>query len=700
LNRKKKRMTPHKPPIQSRKYRYGLLIVHGVGNQKPGSTVGLLVARIMRTHQELGFTVHADAIALTHDSRPQTAHVLKLPGGDSALLAESYWADIIRRSRRTSPADSLKRVAFVMAVLPYLLVGMIFPRFHEAPLGLGPAAAKQSSAHSAVANQLRNIRDLSPTVWRYTSLLAGALVTWTAFIVTPPTARIIALGVIVLSGYLFLSSRLDVIEHVRITGRGNPIFESIASRVAADIENMSALCDEVWIIGHSQGGYISHHVLTAEPIDRWPNVRRFTGLASGLRPISLINSVRSRRWIISGWMSLIAAAAILTAVAFMYEPGGIMATPDAQMFGRVLLLSIAQPLLLMSNPQMLDAIFSYTFSIRWETVVGTATAALFIAGAIVVRRGAPSPAAITGLPARIRWQELASASDLVGSMSTPDLPSAARCRILPSFRQPVWDHLFRSHLSRTAVFRFEIVQWTARNGPAKLHLSALGSTTAELQHLAKRAHRLRLSVQIMFICLTILVPVAVFGRPLYESAQSSAAVGIVLAVMGIALTALWWTVSARKVISRLIDGVETGRAPRVGQTRRRRKGSSACVLVSSGIAIFGGLALYEYAPLGAYASTNAGTPVPVGLYAASGVSLVTAGLFALFALCLIIAEVHGVRAALAISTICVARSGLLLLSTGATWTILCWPGLAVMSLSMIAFIAAIRRSARLQTALP
>ena len=60
---------------------------------------------------------------------------------------------------------------------------------------------------------------------------------------------------------------------------------------------------------------------------------------------------------------------------------------------------------------------------------------------------------IGDLPAHMAWEEISSGSDLVGSMSIPELPSRARVVTIPRLRHALLDHGLKSYLSRAGALR-------------------------------------------------------------------------------------------------------------------------------------------------------------------------------------------------------------------------------------------------------
>ncbi|WP_445337117.1 hypothetical protein [Clavibacter sp. CFBP 8614] len=389
-----------------------------------------------------------------------------------------------------------------------------------------------------------------------------------------------------------------------------------------------------------------------------------------------------------------------TAVTYMYEPGGFMATDDIKAFTQVLILSFAQPLAVFTSPATATKLFTFAWPTQWEPLLYAGLSILSFTAALVVRKKTQDPPAVRSLPKHIFWEELTSASDIVGSMSVPELPKSAKCRVTPALRHPFLDHLMRSQFSPTALLRFEIVKHLAGNTAKSLEFLEIRRTATALQNLAQRTYRLRLSSQIIFLGLAILLPVALFGKPLLESARSSVFTGASLAVSGTVVTALWWNLGARVQISHLVNKVKSGVNVPPQPHFKRRPAVLAGALVAAGLSIPGGLAVVQYGLLVQSASALPADLVDYGIFRLGGASLIAAGFCSLICVCLVVAELPGVRFALWLGIICALRTFLILGTGGESWMSLGWPGAAVTVWSVIALVVTMTRSSRTKALTP
>jgi len=278
---------PGRPP--AKKYRVGLLFVHGMGQQERGDTItqmgdaltawlkGWLAevpgadfkirGAVLRTggtgetgptDDTLGGQAH---VAVTIITKPRTRETRQ-----EWLLAESWWAGAFR------PASFMELATWAIAVGPWLIASQRAGIGERVRLPTGPLGG------------------LVKLVIETLLTLVGAGV---AAVITP-----LALGLLVL--------RLVPIPVLSAATRGlakslsgsfgdllvlvrSPVrFAAMAEQVRADIANVDARCDRVMVVAHSQGSAVAWHAIrrTADqpPKDR-ATVALFVSFGQALRKL-------------------------------------------------------------------------------------------------------------------------------------------------------------------------------------------------------------------------------------------------------------------------------------------------------------------------------------------------------------------------------------------------------------------------------
>lgn len=303
-------------PSSSRPYPRGMLVVHGIGSSKSGDTRKLFARAIKHGITQAGGKAQVTDVTVP-GGFPQSR--VDIHGAPSVLLAEAYWADAISALNGWDLHRVGRQLLALARMTPFLLAGAVGPRAHEPdPSHTIPQAGANSSS---LWNQ---VRALAPMLWRMAtlygvaiglSLLIGAAVTrhWLAFALI-----LLAVALVVLLG------KSKLLGQVRIAALEDTEIAPALTRIRDSLGQMEAVCDEVWVIAHSQGGYLAHRVLTEDGSNAHPRVKRFTGVASGLRPIQLASLVRSAWWTALGWIGLAGGVFAAVFLVLMLTPGGLL----------------------------------------------------------------------------------------------------------------------------------------------------------------------------------------------------------------------------------------------------------------------------------------------------------------------------------------------------------------------------------------
>lgn len=519
-------------------------MVHGIGSSKAGDTRDAFARSIHRGVADAGGAARVTDVTVPGGPPQSRIDIDRAP---SVLLAEAYWADAIPTLTGWSPRRSVRQLLALIRMLPFLLAGALGPRAHE------PDLADDSSEPT-----WRQLRDLAPMLWRMAtlygviigaSLLAGAAAT------QPWLAAALIAAALLLVAFLGTSRLLG---QVRVAAMEDAELAPALARIRAALAHAEAMCDEVWVIAHSQGGYLAHRVLTEDGRNAHPRVKRMTGIASGLRPIHLAAVARSARWTASGWIMLTSGMFAAVLLVLMLTPGGLLSPSTLSGFLTSAFLVLVQPAVLLDLTTGVALLASAQQAaiapIAWTALdtIRLAVLALVIAfafAAIRVRTGAPHPTPIAALPARMRWEELTSPSDLVGSMSVPALPGTVHQVVLPALRNPIGDHLLGTLLRGPAALRallgerlLDRTSFAANQLPVRF-----APLTESLLDLSHRTYALRGLLLACVVALTLGFPF-VIGGSVIDRARDGWIYGsyVAVSVAGGAVAALWWWIGATR----------------------------------------------------------------------------------------------------------------------------------------------------------
>ncbi|GAA1778061.1 hypothetical protein [Leucobacter iarius] len=526
-----------------------MIVIHGVGNQTRGATTDLVARRLAETLAEVGVTTRSEDTPPASDVPAATE--LFIGSSRPVLVAEGYWADLIRQRRGKKLRSFLQRVWFGIPVLPFLFSAALAPRAHESALFSEPQKKSWKSLFS-FRDEWAFARRAWPTLWRCITMIAVVLlaiagVKWLGLLAT-----LAVLGALAIASWFLLRGRWDVLEHLRVAGLETETLALIEDRLVGSIDHLAAQCDEIWIVGHSQGGYLAHRLLTGPHRNRWSNVTKYTGLASGMRPIRLISIYREWRWTVSGWLNLIGGALVMIGTWVASEPGGLLSSDGWRQTVGAQLLIIARPDIFMLG-ELPELAMNDIIPTDWSSVPFFLAGIVFVACGLTIGAKARSTnPTLLALPSRVEWEELASPSDLVGSMSIPEVPSSANFRVVPSLRQPLADHFMSAYFSRLSIFRFEAARWLTGSDRSRAAFANLQEAEHALRDLTDRTYRLRFGIQMALIVPAVALPVAL-GASLFGLATSYLKIGLIVAGVVACVAAFWWFGSARRIVTRFVE---------------------------------------------------------------------------------------------------------------------------------------------------
>jgi hypothetical protein len=412
-------MTSGKP---GRKASTAVVVVHGIGSQKPGgplrsvsqpleevlSSQGSRPIKVKRVHEK---SSGLDLIEFLYDTtlkgRRTKARV---------LMMESYWANPGHRP------GLFRTIGWFIKCLPLLIILLLAPGHGDFDVNKGSAAAL---VYRFVLPLLFLLCLLQQSTWIWT---AGA-----------------ALVLIAVSGI----RNANILGDVYMAAVDDAEVAKILKHINSVIDRASAEAARVVVVAHSQGGYLSHRSLNARlESQALPTKIELVGVGSGLKPIWILKKFGNVRSSLLAWLILMAAGMILISVlpipfefvqynrSFLQEwvPKAVQSMVESQ--GAVIQRAAPRPVL-------------------WDThnlLVGVPDrmqVSLFLLGLclfILIRLLAKSrlkqlETAELVCPSVVdNWCEITSSDDSVGRLSSPRLQGAMEGGT-PGRGTPLLDHI-------------------------------------------------------------------------------------------------------------------------------------------------------------------------------------------------------------------------------------------------------------------
>ncbi|NYD55291.1 hypothetical protein [Microbacterium pseudoresistens] len=506
-----------------------------------------------------GFEEHGDG----------SAGVLRIDGGRPVFLAEAFWADIVADARAGGLRGALLRLRFAFASMPYLIVGAVGFRAGHA----GAAPPPQHSARlvrffrSFFGLDAGEIARYAPLAWRVLPLY-GAAVALTALFALAWWAGLSVLVGVVLVLLLVLAMPGSIVEHIRMAAEDGADLERIRQRVSEQISAVEERCERVWVIAHSQGGYIAHSLLAGADTSVHPRVTRLTGLASGLRPIRLAGLASHGRVLASSWLTLLSTAFMTVGFLQGMEPDGFFGFATLSNVMAAMTIMTVLPLQSVLRPGALLDVLADGPVFGWNGVPMFAVAIVVMVAALLLRRNMPQArTSIEDIPRRIRWDEASSPSDLVGSMSIPELPDRVNLIAMPSIRSALFDHGIGAYFSRNGAMRLLVASAIAEAtvGPRRGRALTRSSKAARssLAALSRQLYVFRGSLVAGTLLFTLGIP-AVFGSSVLTRAPSTLLPCLGASLIGWGFAYLRWG----RVAPAAVDAALT-ESPRALRTLRR-----------------------------------------------------------------------------------------------------------------------------------
>ncbi|MFE2304840.1 hypothetical protein [Streptomyces sp. NPDC059411] len=440
-------------------WRVGYLFVHGIGNQKPGTTLewGRSTFSALRdVHGEQVLSWKDQPLADSpEDTSTRHAEVVVSLGGTRhrALFAEALWADKFAELGRPSLRRTL---TFLLASLP-LLFWVVGPDRRDLRVLTSPSRSLRARGEAWLA-QMR-------LLWRLLTL--AVVSTALAYGIVLAARSLLASALLLALLALLVRSRRNLLWHVRVAAVDEERTQQLLAHLHRKLEWMERHCDEVVVVAHSQGGYLMHRVLSPTADQRHPKVRRFIGVGSGLKPISLLKTfdnsgigpglwglvglVPGWLWGLGPWTWQPLGWLLQTILRQLYLALQITVMPSA-FLGDARLAELQREATAAELHRALTTMPSLHLDLAHGAAIAVSIATASLLGRLIhaaLQARPPYPLGLDHHRRGIAWREYSSPHDMVGRMLGPTLPDEVEQPWIAPVGQPVRDHTLYFH--RTGV---------------------------------------------------------------------------------------------------------------------------------------------------------------------------------------------------------------------------------------------------------
>lgn len=457
--------------------RIGYLYVHGVGRQhRHSGTDESTLRRMGRRSLTPISEVHGDT-AIEWDEVPEDRTVTDdLPFGTPAhawvtvrhpngskgriLMAEAVWSDRVLQTKRWSQRF------FNLRYLVYAIPAILFL--------LGPDRRDRHVLFEGLRGEYRRsflevLRDSWVNMFRWSEwellnfrfgqrilVLMAFLAVILVMALNFPWSALSGLII----GMVALVVLLDPVQQVIIIVTQDDEREEALEYLEDRFKWLSSRCDEVVIVAHSQGAYLSHQLLLRRGVRN--KVARFVAVGSGLKPLWVLRQLRDPWSMLVLWSLPISIILIFWGVSpllFAWLISAVVMLGDLISIGSLLFggtfldVILGSPFVAVED---MSWVVLYDFN-NFFLVFGDLTilngVLIFLGVGVVkfsgflmvryviprIREGLVLPSS-GGRGRPMEWQEFSSVHDAVGRWLMPGLPQGVEQDPIPVLGNPIFDH--------------------------------------------------------------------------------------------------------------------------------------------------------------------------------------------------------------------------------------------------------------------
>ena len=416
-----------------------ILLVHGIGNQKPNGLIDnwgeSIFEEIKHLSSQKGW-----------ECKPQTPNetaVISLTKNKKSYtisLSECIWSDKFKRPGRR------EMFSWILERLPALLF-LLLPDSRDSE-DLFDVDRNTLNNRSIINFIIRFLLLIGIISWIVCSI--NIVLRWAAnrasHSIVEFTALAVSLTAITLLAIKF-HSHWNLAGHVKVASELNSEeAEKITKFVQRKIEAVRLQSLSTTIVAHSQGGLLAHDALTHITGTAASHLHLF-GVGSGIRPITLFRSLRKWPGVMFLWSWFLLALSIFPLLQILlyipFVPQLLLVSLRLLTLVNLSLLVVREiPFSLWSSTlsQLSYPRFSDIFNL--SSIPPTLVILFFISItglAISSRKIKTDVKCIENIP-DIDWTEITTPHDVVGRFAFPSLPSKVKQITVPSEGNPLLDH--------------------------------------------------------------------------------------------------------------------------------------------------------------------------------------------------------------------------------------------------------------------
>lgn len=391
----------------------GILVIHGVGNQKEGETLqkfgGSLRDRALRySGSELLYGTDEEILSDSKDgeniSEPKKEIKISLGNHskyDNLYIHEVHWAKDYRKELKNKTLWVLSRI--------HLIALLLFFDVRDKNFIKNPSSDK-------------TVLGVAFRFYARFLILLALVAFIVSFFIRLFTVNIfLGLGIVVIVSLILIlfieKSKCNLSNDVRIAASlEHSEREEILKKIDEGVRDFPPSVQNITIVAHSQGGYLTHQYLTSKNYNPPKEIKNFVGVGSGLGAIHIISLTQSIKNLLFSWFLFIDMVLLfLVPLVFMWE-----AFEGTFLSIYTLLYSIGGSIITLDISFIMD-IFSLANaniinSMDLWSVPNILICSLILAFPIYLAKHYWYKR-IEGVPENIRWEEYSSVRDVVGRIT-------------------------------------------------------------------------------------------------------------------------------------------------------------------------------------------------------------------------------------------------------------------------------------------
>lgn len=559
----------------------GVIFIHGIGNQSHGSVIREMAQPVSDAVVELVDPTWAASVT-SDDELIRIELSPKGSGRDRCIeLHEAIWSDCF-------PRPNGRTMATWLAVrLPFLALALA-PDSRDRK-AIQAVIEDDTSSNGLLSRTFRPLAQaavvapmMARMLLRLFTLAALFMVCVAVWVLNPWVGAVSTLGLLLVVFALLRSPKLNILGHVKVATADGPAKSLMLQRVSEEVDRVCRGSRRVCVVGHSQGGYLAHEVLSQK---RRSRVVTLFGVGSGLRPIHILEHVGSRDGVVLAWLMSIAALIGTTTLAAGLTLGSgpwiEWTKATIVLLSLVWVAPATLPNVVAESLRLLPhdiGVFDLLPGFQWSinAGIGFALYVILLVAARWVGRRQQLDLRIADLP-RTEWHEVTTPHDTVGRLEFPELPANAVHHRASCGGNALMDHLW--YFERHSAVRYLIAEALLRR--ARVPQRDVPATQL-LRHLSRLANRRRgLSTWLIMSTAGVMAFAWALNGHTFAEAFITAAVPMAVASLTVGGVMVWRERSSQKVlIGRIVSGDQ--QIPEtVGYPDRRTPAALAWLLTAS-----------------------------------------------------------------------------------------------------------------------